>query len=284
MQEETDKEFIQISAINFLAVDHCNLKCEGCNQASPFLKKKYCDLSLFRESLSVLSKYLRIGEIRLLGGEPLLHPEIDSIISIARESKMFESILVVTNGRNLLKMTPKFWQGIDRLYISKYPANASFINKTAVGINYVCRANNVQLGIGEFNYFHRVLLTKPITDTNIINETYRKCHFKELCRTLKDGKLYRCTVSATMNDYQAILQGNSFIKLSDELEIRDSLNFKADLSNYLTSNTPLGSCKFCLGSQGESFPHRQLTKEEISDPAHYAYSEEKRLSEGWITF
>ena len=53
-----------------------------------------------------------------MGGEPLLHPKIDHIVSTIRESMLSDQIQICTNG--LLIVSP-FWEQVDHVLISSYP-------------------------------------------------------------------------------------------------------------------------------------------------------------------
>ena len=57
-------------------VDHCNLKCEGCNHFSNIASPWFMSLEEFTETIKLLSEKLGYLTKRLmiLGGEPFLHP------------------------------------------------------------------------------------------------------------------------------------------------------------------------------------------------------------------
>ncbi|MEK7142426.1 MAG: hypothetical protein AAB818_02475, partial [Patescibacteria group bacterium] len=53
---------------------------------------------------------------------------------------------------------------------------------------------------------------------------------------------------------------------NDYLKIEDSDCFRIALFNYLNSTKPLDGCRFCLGTSGKEFSHRQMTKDELENP------------------
>ena len=56
--------------------DHCNLKCKGCIHFSPLAEEKFLDTDIFQrdcQRIAELTDNNRLGKIRLMGGEPLLH-------------------------------------------------------------------------------------------------------------------------------------------------------------------------------------------------------------------
>ena len=121
---------INTYALEFFAAKHCNLKCLGCAQSSPYLNKKFANVDLFEETLNVINKYIKPEKFKILGGEPLLHPNINNILQISQNSKIFKSVYIVTNGLKLLEMDSEFWRNVDVIRISLYQANKKFFEKT----------------------------------------------------------------------------------------------------------------------------------------------------------
>lgn len=64
--------------------EHCNLNCKSCGSFAPLADEEYIDIDELDRDLRRLSE-LSDGEvhhINILGGEPLLHPEIARIVEI----------------------------------------------------------------------------------------------------------------------------------------------------------------------------------------------------------
>lgn len=92
----------------------CNLSCVYCYHSERF------DNRLSSETLFNIFKQLNLlgaTEIKISGGEPLLHPEFETIIRILK--KMDFSIELVTNGTMINDLNAKFLaSNIDKLVIS----------------------------------------------------------------------------------------------------------------------------------------------------------------------
>ena len=113
-------------------VHHCNLSCLGCSHLSPRLPKYFLSPDRLSHDLSILSKYCRPEFISLLGGEPLLHPDLIEIINVVRSSGISDRIRVVTNGRLLHKMPDQFWKDVDEVHVSLYPSHPIKVKDLAV--------------------------------------------------------------------------------------------------------------------------------------------------------
>lgn len=82
-------------------VDHCNLNCAGCSHFSPLAGGEWFeDLESFKRDFRQLYDVTNgdIKIIRLMGGEPLLHPKFDEFVSFACELFNNSQVQIVTNG------------------------------------------------------------------------------------------------------------------------------------------------------------------------------------------
>jgi len=90
--------------------DHCNLNCKGCAHFAPIAEKWFADPVEHERDMERLSQLVAgIKTIRLMGGEPLLHPKIEPFLVSTREKFPEANIRLVTNGLLLQKMKTTFW-------------------------------------------------------------------------------------------------------------------------------------------------------------------------------
>ena len=88
-----------IEHVDYHIVDHCNYRCKGCNQFGPLGKEWYVSYDDFcKEWQTVHDKGLEIGEIRILGGETLLHPDLGELLIFLRKLYPKTSIVAYTNA------------------------------------------------------------------------------------------------------------------------------------------------------------------------------------------
>jgi uncharacterized radical SAM superfamily Fe-S cluster-containing enzyme len=101
--------------------DHCNLGCKGCSHFSPIAEVWFANLSEHKRDMRQLrTLFSNIEIIRLVGGEPLLHPEIEEFLYVTREYFGKVSIRIATNGLLLPFMTERFWEAckVNRIEIN----------------------------------------------------------------------------------------------------------------------------------------------------------------------
>lgn len=81
-------------------VDHCNLKCKACAHFSSLVEEEviYPVNTIMQSIMRLSSMVPNISSISLLGGEPLLHPDLPAIIASTRNAYPYAAITLVTNG------------------------------------------------------------------------------------------------------------------------------------------------------------------------------------------
>ena len=106
-------------------VDNCNLKCNKCSHFCHLIDEEIMiNVDDFEKDMSILSKNCNIFQLKLLGGEPLLHPQINELITISRNYFPKSRISIGTNGILLKTMKNTFWKTMQKNHIlidiSKY--------------------------------------------------------------------------------------------------------------------------------------------------------------------
>jgi len=176
--------------------DHCNLNCKGCSHFAPIADKRFTDLREYERDMKQLQRlFSTIGKIRLMGGEPLLNPQIDAFIFATRAAFPRAIIRICTNGILLPKMPEKFWNacricsaGID---ISVYPP----LKGEVPALVQLAEKNGSIAKANYYDYFHAFYNKKGDTDARAAFERCRKRMYNP---TLREGKIYICPKPATI--------------------------------------------------------------------------------------
>ena len=115
--------------------EHCNLNCISCSHYSPLAKPIFLNLQEFEGNMNELKArkaWLLFPELHLLGGEPLLHPDIIAVIRIVRKCfpVSHTKIKIITNGLFLKSMPDSFWEACQKysieIGISVYPIKTDY--------------------------------------------------------------------------------------------------------------------------------------------------------------
>lgn len=175
--------------------DRCNLSCASCSHFAPLAKdapmipKEDIDASLLLLKEACPNE---VGEIFILGGEPLLHPELTDIITIARRRFMNAAIYVVTNmlalNENIGKLSTALRDNMAHLAYSKYGT----VNEKQVeeGVRDIGRCGIATILFGEdpAQFTSYMKSEKPIFPASM----KPSCQMKT-CLTLRGPYLYLCS-------------------------------------------------------------------------------------------
>jgi organic radical activating enzyme len=245
-------------SVEYSLTEHCNISCHACAHASPLLPEKFADIGDFSRDFEALAAAFHAQELRLVGGEPLMHPELTAFISQARGIGIADKIVVYTNGVLLHQMPAAFWDGIDELRISAYPGVRRRLDDEACA--RLCRTHDVTLRIQDFQSFSETLVGRRIEDRKLVKAIYRACHTATVCHTVQRGRFYKCPMAPIMAAWLGLHGVDYQSPPSDGVPLHGNPTLREDLQRYLASKEPLAACSYCLGSSGQAVPHRQLDR------------------------
>ena len=248
--------------IEINVVEHCNLSCRACSHLSPLMPRRMVSPRQLTDELGLLGRVYHARWVRLVGGEPLLHPQLLEVIEAARQTKIADRVSVVTNGILLTKMGDEFWRAVDAVEVSLYPGKA-----LAADARRHCKEqahrHDVDLRLVEITEFRESFSTLGTDDDALVRRIYSRCEIAHVwrCHTVVDGYFYKCSPAYFLP--KAIPACASFDN-SSGIRISDSERFAADLRAYLDSPEPLPTCRHCLGTAGKRFAHTQVKRSDFS--------------------
>lgn len=175
--------------------DHCNLNCRGCTHFSNIAKPSFADPAQFEREFAQLARtFSGITEIYLLGGEPLLHPDLMEFLSIARRHFPTSRINLMSNGVLVTRMSEEFWVAMHDNRISLvcdlYP-----IGLPVDEIESLCQRYGVPL---EWTDPRAEFFKLPIDETGSqdAEHSFKGCGGVNNCVLLREGRLYPCAYIA----------------------------------------------------------------------------------------
>lgn len=237
--------------LEFQVADHCNLNCAGCLHYSPYAPKRFASLETMERDLARLSSiFSNIRHIRIMGGEPLLNPELAAFVRLARQFFPKSKIRVVTNGVAFhgfkdLSVLKECNVGLDW---TKYPPTFGLEEK----IVKTCREAGVDLRITENNAFMARLKTKGM---NCAWKSFAWCRERLYCPILDSGRIAVCASARYAEYYNKVAGSNIPVDLGVDIYANDA---KA-IMRYLM--TPVAACAFCT-ADARIFPWKQCESAE----------------------
>ncbi len=229
---------INLDYIEFWATRHCNLNCKGCSSCSPIMPEWFLDLQKLNDDLSRL-KYLGINilNINILGGEPLLHPDIMKIFQLVRKIYSSANISLMTNGLLLPEMPSEFWSVCREcsvmMKVTCFPVMTS---QQRMSLEEIFHHENLCYHLTDKRLFNKILV---LNNKAALEDVVRNCGCNK-AYNLFDGNVSRCTVPMVVQDMNNYF-GAKFIT-GGRLNIY-SVESGREVIEFL--ETPNETCKNC---------------------------------------
>lgn len=236
---------IALEHLDVNIVTHCNKTCVSCSHASPYSKPFYMKLDDMIRDLDDLKNVAHFELVTLVGGEPLLHPQLVAFMHAAKASGICDKVCVVTNGSLLPRMKEEFWSALEVLRLSIYGSIKPNILPLA---QERAEVHGFELLAWEYPEFYKQLKLRP--DDGV--ESFRKCEWKTNCFTVHLGSFYLCP--------QSIFFPPRFMHSvpQDGLLLEGITEEK--LEAFLNRTEPFEACKICLAGEKAAAPWREAPK------------------------
>lgn len=197
--------------------DHCNLNCKGCGHcANLYRQESLTDLNVFeRDIYRIRELFDGVGAVRLLGGEPLLNPDLHLFIYMTRKVFPEACIHLVTNGLLLTQMPEKLMDSIrstgTTIDVTLYPPMFSEKRKLEA---YLCE-NGLDYYVTETKSFYRRLLSEASGS----EESFTHCP-SSANHLVWEGKIACCAAPFALRKLKEVyglqVDGEGGIQIHDE--------------------------------------------------------------------
>lgn len=233
-----------LRSIEYHLADHCNYNCWGCDHFSPLAEKVLTPFNMFKRDMDRLSQISckRLGRISLMGGEPLLNPDVIKFMEHARECFPDTVINLCTNGILLDKQDDSFWDACSRnninILITDYSIKLNLESLDAKSEKFKVSINH-RNPTSIKSFIHCPLDEKGGQDPV---HSFLSCHQGNTCMHLRNGRLYPCNIPANIHHY------NRFFSKNLKVDDRDSIDiFKAESMDDILSflSRPIPFCRYC---------------------------------------
>ena len=239
--EEAKRKVPIISSLEYEIVEMCNLNCKRCNHYSNiFTDGKLIDFETFRADIDMLSTLTcNIKRFKLLGGEPLLHPELHRFIEYSRKVFPHAPMSIITNGFLIPKMSIATINAIKAtgtvVEISIYPPMKNHFSKIEAFLQSHAIPYKVFRDADKFGAY-----INPKGDSPKM-WAMMQC-YAQVCHSMKNGHLYKCT---TMMNIPVLNKKFNLNFPSESLKMSDIPKDKAGeiITKYFLDTIEM--CRFC---------------------------------------
>lgn len=228
--------------LEFHVADHCNLNCKACEHYSGLVREpRFTNLEKFTRDFERLHEFIDdIGWIRILGGEPLLNPQINDYIKLSRRLYPQAVIHVVTNAILLPKMPEDFFETLRQcdaaIWISFYPP----LESKMPAIYRMLKEKSVHVDLSSI-YPVKIFNMKQILNPHDRGtEIFLQC-YQAHCHNLYDGKIAACFLPFTTKYFNAYYGKN--LPEDGALDLYEPNLTTEKLKAHLLK--PFERCRYC---------------------------------------
>lgn len=238
----------------FPLTSHCNLNCQMCTVFSPIAEKSFLSLENFSRDLARMADLYGTENIwfRMVGGEPLLHPQITEMMLVARKLLPHALISITTNGLLAKRMKKIFYSVAKNRNI--VILNSPYPPIDADGVIAFLR----NMGINAFKTVQKFTSRKMALDTEGNQDAavnFGRCGYR--CNFVLNGMLSRCFYPLVIDHFNK--------RFGTELKTtsRDSINIHNHTSKEIRKflETPIDFCRYCKNDSFEYFEWKPSSKQ-----------------------
>jgi hypothetical protein len=249
---------LDIPYMDLVITTRCTLRCLNCSNLIEHYgvhgKASY-DIPLEQirsDVLKLLDAVEYIGTMTVLGGEPLLHKDIASIVEFLLAQKKIGHIQIITNGT--LKMADKLLK-ICSCNRKKLGIVISDYSSAVPCKNYKEALASLTSSLKSCNAHYKVLhedfwrcyggIERRGRSPGMLTRVFRGCRLHG-CRSLLDGKLHFCPYSSAGVDL-GLIKGRE----GDFVSIRRSANpamLRTEVRKFLSKADFIDACDYCDNS------------------------------------
>ena len=243
------------------ATDHCNLNCKYCGHYSCIAKEWFYDIQKLEKDLARLSQVTeqKVTEVQILGGEPLLHPQITSIFKIVRKYFPISRIDMLTNCTLLDKMSIDFWKSLKKynIYVcpSIYPVSINwqsiFEKAKLYKTPFVLDKTRTLITLENYNDYMTKTFARRTLDLSgkqDINR-YFKCSKRKCCNNYREGKMYPCQYLGNIHILKEKYSVNLPVTKEDYIDIYKVSKIE-EIIDFFKKPKPF--CRYCAIAEGKT--------------------------------
>lgn len=242
-----NKEFFPHLEIQI--AEHCNLNCASCTHFSPLAQPSLINPDDFFKQLQKAYAIFRghCKSLKIMGGEPLLHPEIAQLCGMARCAMPDIDLTVQTNGILLLSQSESFWKACHDyrilIRVTRYPVelNIEKINEQVTRFGVDLKYHPADGTVKSFNLY-------PLNmrgDGNV-EENFYDCRMKRRYVLIKNGRLYPCPIVGNAEHFNKTFNQNMVCGFADSVSL-DEIHSFWEYDFFSSKAIPF--CRFCLPAQ-----------------------------------
>lgn len=253
--------------IDFIISNCCTLNCKNCCVAIPYIAKSekvHFPIEQLKKEISAINEIIDYSAVlEVMGGEPLLYPNLAELINHIGTLPNIYQMLIDTNGT--LVPSEEVFDAIIKNDVIVHITDYGDLSIKKEELMQKCH----EKGIG-------VTIRKAtditwddygaIVDRKTGDYQFGQCFSKFECSNIYKGRWHICPRSAKFHDMELFpIDDKEFLDLLDQSSLESK---KEKMRSLLARKESLQSCRFCsglvdkvpAGKQGEQLPREEANR------------------------
>jgi len=245
--------------LEYHIAEHCNMNCKSCFHFSNLVKQpEFGNFEQYIRDLRRLSMlFSNIDRIHLMGGEPLLNPELLQFIDATRQFFPNATICILTNGMLIKKMKPELIEAIlkNEVYL-RVSIYQPMIDKRAEVATFL-KQHGIKHWVSDpyLNFAKYINLEGNSNPKKVVAQ----CPASR-CTFLSNGRLARCALPFNITYFNKHF-GKKIAMIKDQLDFHDENLDGFQIKKQLLK--PMSACRYC--KKVEWIPWERSVKPNRSD-------------------
>lgn len=252
-----------IERLLFMITDKCSLRCKNCDGYMPYHKNPKNDTfeSIVKSYNRIMDVCGVVDNIDILGGEPLVHPDVAQIVSYFVNDNRCRKVTIISNGTIIpsAALVEVLKSSKCAFRISDYGQLSSKKEQLIA----LFKEEKIQFEITNYQYWDNIPRIQYMNETpEQLDAKYAACTANVFY--IKHGKLFYCTFVAGLSSISENLlpdfKSNYVDLLSEEKDaVLDKIK---KFVNQLRDRKHIAACKYCPGSHCIQFENKQPVAEQ----------------------
>lgn len=242
--------------------DACNLNCKGCLfSCNRHGERDHMTLAEITSDFRRMSElFYDIPWIRILGGEPLLHPDLAGAVRAAREIFPTTEIDICTNGLLVPQMSDELLQTIAAQHVTVHISEYRPVEKIASQIAARLKSFGIEHYFLKREEFYKFYTQHPEHDGT---KSHEACPSSG-CREVYRGKLVKCSAVLAFERMNKQFGTQYDVRKGEDwFDLHDERLTGWDIMKKLDEAVP--ACRYCDTAHQQFFSWAPGTAEKLAD-------------------
>lgn len=247
-----DENYFFINNLDLVITTKCSLRCRDCCNLMQYYEHPVnYPLDELTENTKKLLKYVsEINEIRVIGGEPFMHPQLAEIIDMLAAESKIKKISILSNGT--IMPSENQWKSFaDDKVILVYTNYGEEISKKLKAIMEIVEERGINCYYRDTeDWADCCKISDYKRDKNDLIRTLEECCAKHLYTMIGD-KIYRCPFIANARNLHAI-----DVEMDEYFDINKYLSDigagQREIQRLFYEKDYFNACNYCPGRPYET--------------------------------